>query len=360
MEKHVLILSSNNGKGHNYAANALLEHFSNQNCNCEILDALSFVSVYVSKIISKVHYSTFVYSTDLYNLFYKHTENSRKILSKGSFFRKVLDLGIDNLSKYIIDNDIDCVLSTHIFGAILAEDACNKWYIKIPKAFIATDYSCTPGVEELNDSKIFIADKCLLPKFNKLLGNSSKIICSGIPIQKNFLISNKIFHRNLHVLINLSTNNKSFKKILFKNLTRINYKNVKVRIICKNKEFFDDFLNYQNENLIVINEVESMDKQLDWADVYVTKPGGLSVAESISKKVVMLLYLVIKANEEDNCEYVYHKNFGMFFMDYQKLFDCLINIAEQPELIEKYRISLNKTNTKNACEFVYNSMSRYF
>ena len=60
---------------------------------------------------------------------------------------------------------------------------------------------------------------------------------------------------------------------------------------------------------------------MHWADVYITKAGGLAVTESISMKTPLMLYKVIKAYEEKNCEYVIDKNFGMVFESYNDLYN---------------------------------------
>lgn len=155
----------------------------------------------------------------------------------------------------------------------------------------------------------------------------------------------------------MSSNNKKFKKLLSKNINKLNYENTEIRILCKSEKLYNVFAKYKTDNLLILNEVYSMDQQLDWADVFITKTGGLSVAEAISKKVVLLLYLIIKANEEDNSNYVVSKGFGMSFRNYQQLFSYLIKIIKQPSLLDKYSLSLKETNYNNACEFVYNAMS---
>lgn len=156
---NILILSSNNGHGHNSAALSLKDYFEHNGIDCDICDCLSFVSKSVSKIVSSVHNLSYSKLNKLYNVSYSCIERNRKTFHKDSFSRKFLDCGVNKLAQYIVDNKIDCVISVHIFGAILACDVSYKRNLNFIKAFVSTDYSCTPGVEELNNTIIFIPDK---------------------------------------------------------------------------------------------------------------------------------------------------------------------------------------------------------
>ncbi|WP_083397664.1 glycosyltransferase [Paenibacillus sp. LC231] len=61
---------------------------------------------------------------------------------------------------------------------------------------------------------------------------------------------------------------------------------------------------FQHPHIRVMGFVDIIDQLLDAADLLITKPGGLTCFEALSKGVPMLIYQPIPGHEEYNCRYL--------------------------------------------------------
>ena len=143
----VLILSCNNGGGHNSVAAALREAFEAEGHVCEIADTLSFLSRGCSKVVAGVHSGVYRHAPDLFRAGYRHTERHRVMFQPGHRARRILDLGVGRLAACIRDGRFDAVVCTHVFAATMLTDAVRRHGLRVTTGVVETDYTNTPGVE---------------------------------------------------------------------------------------------------------------------------------------------------------------------------------------------------------------------
>ncbi|MFD0589844.1 glycosyltransferase [Paenibacillus sp. GCM10027627] len=67
---------------------------------------------------------------------------------------------------------------------------------------------------------------------------------------------------------------------------------------------------FQHPNIRIMGYTRDVHKLMDAADLLVTKPGGMTCTEGMSKGLPMLFYEPIPGQEEENCEYFIHNGFG--------------------------------------------------
>lgn len=354
---NILILSSNNGHGHNSSAKALKDYLEKKGMCCDVYDSLELISKIASCSVSYFHSFSCNKLSHVYNVSYDYIKQNQKFFKSGSVNRRLLNCAVDKLSRYIVDNNIDCVISTHIFGSIISSDAIAKWNLNIKNCFVATDYSCTPGLEELRNTIIFIPDKCLKSSFLSSIDSSCRIITTGIPISESFKFKKHNKSNSMHTLFLIGFSNKKFNyDVIFKSCALCNEKN-QIHIICNHNGLYNKLRKYSNDYLKVFRWCPNIADELLWADVFITKPGGLAVTEAISAKTPLMLYKLINAYEEDNCEYVLKNNFGMTFDKYTELYDKWVEIVNDKTLLDGYNKSLKSHEENNACEIIFNYIS---
>lgn len=354
---NILILSSNNGQGHNSSAKALKEYFEKKGMHCDIYDSLELISKIASRAVSCFHSISYKKLSYVYNASYDRIKQNKKFFEVGSLYRRILDCAVEKLSQYLVDNNIDCVISTHIFGSIISSDAIAKWNLNIKNCFVSTDYCCTPGLEELRNTIIFIPDKCLKSSFVSSIDSSCQIITTGIPISESFKFKKHNNSNSMHTLFLIGISNKKINNDLLFRLCALCNEANQIHIICNHKGLFNKLRKYSNDYLKVFRWCPNIADELLWADVFITKPGGLAVTEAISAKTPLMLYKVINAYEEDNCEYVLKNNFGMTFNKYIELFDKWVEIVNDKALLDGYNKSLKSHEENNACEIIFNFIS---
>ena len=117
--KKTLILSCSTGQGHNSCAQAVKDYYELQHVDCEIQDALVFISKWVSRFLSWGHSFVYRYLPWLFRWGYRQSEKHTELFKEGSFVYRVLASGTDRMYHYIAESDYGTVICTHIFSAIM-------------------------------------------------------------------------------------------------------------------------------------------------------------------------------------------------------------------------------------------------
>lgn len=305
----ILILSCKTGGGHNSCARAIEETFKAHGDFCETVDCLSFVSEGFSNVISKGHSTIYRYFPSLFRFGYSFAERHPSFLKKGSPVYRLIANGGKNLYNFIEKGNYDAIISVHVFGGIaLAKAFEGKSKGNLIFGFVATDYTCSPGVGSFDYDYFFIPDESNLSEFIKKGIPSEKLVVSGIPVRKMFLGENKKAedkHSENILLMCGSMGCGPIEKTaeeLEKNLPN----GVFVTAVCGNnrKLYKKLYTKYKsNSNIQVVGFTEEVPELLDSAKVCLTKPGGLSATETMTKGVPLVLINAVGGCEQYNMDF---------------------------------------------------------
>ena len=172
----VLILSCNTGGGHNSAASAICTYFEKMGCECDIVNALDFLPKARAEFISRGHELAYKYTPKLYGAGYRISE----MLPQNRLYEQNAK-GADELCKVLFSGSYDVVISVHVFAAMMMTELRVSREINIPSFFVATDYTCSPGVSEIVADRYFIPHEKLREEFVSQGIPASRIVASGTP-----------------------------------------------------------------------------------------------------------------------------------------------------------------------------------
>ncbi|MFD0961810.1 MGDG synthase family glycosyltransferase [Paenibacillus chungangensis] len=96
---------------------------------------------------------------------------------------------------------------------------------------------------------------------------------------------------------------------------------------------------FQHPNIRIMGFTREVYKLMDAADLLVTKPGGMTCTEGMSKGLPMLFYEPIPGQEEENCEYFINSGFGEM-LDSNDTVDRWFKLIHDPEASGKFRRNL--------------------
>lgn len=308
----ILILSSSTGAGHDSCAKAIKEAFDNKGEYCEIAEVLRFVSGGVTWFITNGHTLIYRRFPWAFNIGYKFMENHASFYSKGTAVNKLLSLGGKKLYDFIEKGGYDTVICTHPFATVTLAAALDGKNTNIKTAFVSTDYTCAPTIETKGIGVYFIPDANLIPEFKKYGIDSGKLKPSGIPVKQAFY--NKmdmeyakkelgINPKNKHLLVMCGSMGCGPVKNIVSHIVQKNLKGTEITVVTgtnKRLKASLDRLAKNNVNLHVKGFVDNMPLYLDSADLYLTKPGGLSTSEAVSKAVPMVFINAVAGCEAHN------------------------------------------------------------
>lgn len=91
------------------------------------------------------------------------------------------------------------------------------------------------------------------------------------------------------------------------------FQNTKVLVICgKNEQLLKQLQSdFSNTNIVSLGYYKPMDELYAIADIYITKPGGLSTAEALRWNLPMLISHMLPGQEELNFDYLQDKGLVM-------------------------------------------------
>ncbi len=360
----LLILSCNTGEGHNSAAKAIKEQFIKQNADCDIKDALSFWSPEKSKLISKGHVFIYRRLPKLFGVSYRFEENHPPKNGDESLIYELVTKGCDSLSEFLVENSYDAIICTHVFSAMMVTELKRRCRVSLPSYFVATDYTCSPGVNQTSMDAYFIPHKRLIEEFAENGLPVSKLVPSGIPVREAFYT--KTEKKAARRALALPENRKTVLlmcgsmgcgpiKSLAEELPEYLPPDATLVIICgSNVRLFKLLTKKQlPENCHVIGFTNKMPLYMDAADLILTKPGGLSTTEAAIKALPMLFINAVPGCETRNIEFFLNNGCADMRDTDLELCDAVCDYLENPDRLKSISETLSEEFSGNATEYIY-------
>ncbi len=350
----VLILSCSTGGGHNACANYILDELKRSNIDCEFKDFYDVVNKKLKNFSEKVYLSTLTGNGKVFKTVYKLGEVYSKTNLKSPVY-SINKLHKKKLYDYIIKNNIDLVVTTHIFPA-LTLTALKK----IPFLLVITDYTACPFMEETNPN-YFIIQKGIEKDFINKGINENKLYKSGIPVSSNFIKTAKNIKYNLNI-----ENEKTILIMLgsmgFGNINKIinnllNIDNTKIIIVTgSNKKLYNELKSIKNNKLIVLGFVHNINDLIYSSDIVISKPGGLSSTEIASINKPLIHAFAIPGVETFNVNFFYNNKMSLKCDNEKEIVKTVIELLDnenlQKELVKNQNKLINKNSAKDLVELI--------
>lgn len=314
-----LILSSNTGAGHNSCARAVQEALTERGVPCDIRDGLSFLSKEASHFISEWHSRLYRSMPKLYGEGYSYAEKRSLSMDEDSLVFRFLGLGANSLRACIASQGYTSVICTHLFPAMMLTQLQRKNPMPIATAFISTDYTASPGYEVIEADWCFVPAPEIAADFVKANMPADRIVGCGMPVCRSFLTRGDraaakrvlgIDPAHRHLLVMSGSMGCGPLKRIMKQLARRRDDDVEISVICGTNRKLSRQLSHQLsdcENIHIHDFTDRVSLFMDSADLYLTKPGGLSVSEALAKRLPMVLLQAVKGCESYNLRYCLNK-----------------------------------------------------
>lgn len=314
----VLILSCNTGGGHNSAAAAISDYFEKMGSECDIVNALDFLPKARAEFISKGHVLAYKYAPKLYGTGYRISEK----LPQNRMYEQNAK-GADELCKKLFSGSYDVVISVHIFAAMMMTELRVSREIDIPSFFVATDYTCSPGVSEIDADRYFIPHEKLREEFASQGVRADRIVASGIPVREEFCTrGDKAAARQA---LGMSTEGRMLllccgsmgcgpiRSIALK-IGEVMDENDNLVIICGSNRQLEkelQFLTGDDIRIKICGFTDKMSLYMDAADLIITKAGGLSTTEAVMKRLPILYIDAVPGCESRNIEFMTENSYAL-------------------------------------------------
>ena len=342
----VLILSCNTGEGHNSCAGAVAEAFRKQGIVCDTVDSLCFISPVVSELMAHGHRFVYRNLPALFDWGYRFTEKHDFFYRKGAPLYNFLSLGASKLASYINENGYDTVICAHVFSGVMMTEAKPLCSRNILTSFLTTDYTCSPITEKSKLDMYFIPDERVAAQFVDRGVDGKRLIPTGIPVREDFYrITDRISAKtaegispdHAHLVIMCGSMGCGPMSEIVRNMADKFTGSIEMTVVCgNNKRLYKKLTaRYAHKSHIHIRGyVKNISRLMDSADVYLTKPGGISVTEASVKKVPMVLVNAVGGCEQYNYDFFIKNGSAITGKTVEELTDCCLSLLMNPEVGE--------------------------
>jgi len=318
VQPRVLILSAGSGQGHNQAARALEKAAINHvpSDNVRMLDSLDYTTESFKAIYSRYYIDTVKNAPTLWGWAFDWTDVPWRNQNMREWFERI---NAQPLVNEIMSFKPDIIINTHFVPAAVTSNLSRHGKLNAHNSIVVTDFYAHATWLVRQFHRYFVAheeERQQLSSYNIPL---ERISVSGIPVDPHF--SEKKDPAQVRVQLGLVPDLPvvllaagAFGVVpidsILTPVLRIREK-CQVVILCgRNRKLQNTVRKYiKNQavtypRLTVLGYTDEIHNWMAAADLFITKPGGLTTAESIAMGLPLILTNPIPGQEVSNAMYL--------------------------------------------------------
>lgn len=371
--KKILVFYGSYGGGHLSAANSIKEHLNESYPDIEVqlVDCIQYINKAINKISTTAYNEMAkkapwawgkIYSSSQRGPLAHFTTSSNKLMAL-------------KLKKLILQENPDLIISTHPFATQMCAFLKKRDSIDVKLATVLTDYA--PHDQWLVFSEycdfFFVAHEEMKESLIKKGIPQDKVFATGIPLSNRFLM-----HYNKEEILKslgLQTGKTTVlffaggkfglgKSNTYKILRTLAEQFSDIQVIAisgKNEKMQREFNNIVEEtetqaNIKVLEYTNMVPQLMTVSDLVITKPGGLTVTESLASGLPIIIINPIPGQEEENAEFLEKSGVGIWLKKEVNLEEFLGNLFETKTTLKdmkiRARLLAKKNSTKDICKIL--------
>ena len=378
--KKILIFYGSYGGGHLAAAKSIKEYLlNNYNDKVEVkmVDCVEYINKALNKISTKAYKDMAKHAPWLWKKVYEDSEEgSLQKISEAS--NRLMAKKLNNLLQ---EYNPDLVISTHPFSNQMCTHLKKKGLISCKIATVLTDMA--PHSQWLVNPEyidyFFVSNS----EMKQIMSDNGipdfKIFVSGIPLSERFkedFDTEKIFEEfglnptKTTVLFfaggefGLGRRKTTY---VFRALVRLMHEYQIVAVSGRNKKMQEKFNrlveNYGVQDRVkVLPYTDKVPELMHISSFVVTKPGGLTLTESLASGLPILIINPIPGQEEENADFLVRHNVGIWMKEETEMARTIKDVYRHPEKLDEMRKSVEKlarpNSTKDICDVLMNTIDQ--
>ncbi len=356
----VLILSCSTGAGHDACARYILEELKYNNIESVFKNFYDIVDVKAKDFVSKAYLSTLGGNGEVFKNIYKLGELYSKTKLRSPVYL-VNKLHRRTLYNYIVDNEFDVVVATHLFPA-LTLTAINKYDFpkKINFITVSTDYEPCPFMEETQPNYL-VMQKGLEERFIQKGIPKDILVNIGITISTRFFKEAKDVRADYNIkyekVILIMLGSMGFGKITEILDDLLNIDNCKVIVVCgTNQKLYNELKAKNNDSLISLGFAKNINDLIYSSDIVLSKPGGLFTTEIACLGKPLLHVFPIPGIETYNSIFFEEHGMGLKCDSNEEILENVHKLLNDSELrksmVENQRKLMNRNSASDLVKLI--------
>lgn len=329
---NILIFSVSIGNGHDQVAHTLRNEFirADNNNRVKIVNTIKFISPILDKVILDSYLNILKFYPKAWGKIYEKTNKLDPIIDINDITNRLMT---SRLQKSITSFVPDVIICTHSFPSSIISNLKQKKLRDFPLISVITDYNIHTSYINENTDYYVIPHENLSYVMEDFGVEHSKILPFGIPIRKEFTIrADKDILRSKYSLENRQTvlvmgGGLGLGEI-YNIVSDLDKRLQNAQIIAvagRNARLEQKLKSMSTKNkLVVFGFINDVHELMDVADCIITKPGGVTTAEIISKQKPLVIFSPLPGQEYENAEFLLNSGIAVATSEVKKI-PVLIN-----------------------------------
>ena len=375
--KKILIFYGSYGGGHLAAAKSIKKYLEEtyNDVELEMVDCIEYINRFLNKVSTGAYKQMAKNAPWMWEMVYNHskdgalariTNTSNKIMSR-------------KLNSLLQDFNPDLVISTHPFGNQMCAILKRRGKIKCKIATTLTDFKLHNQwlyLSEYIDYFFVSNDKMKEAMIEKNI-DANKIWVTGIPVSNRFLgeFNNDEIYKEFelskdkHTVLFFAGGEYGLGRdttfMTLKALIRL-FKDIQVVAIAgRNKRMQRKFAKLiestnSEDRIKLLTFTDKVPELMHISDIVITKPGGLTITESLVSHLPIIIINPIPGQEEENAEFLVNHGAAIWIQKQDNIARKLKTLSRNPDqvaqMIEKSKELARPNSTKEICDLLYEDL----
>ncbi len=356
----VLIFTASTGGGHKRAAAALKEYFeTHAGAEVMVKDGLELGGRLYNGFVVNGYYFVAKHTPKFFGAIYRSSDKKSPM---NGLCNSINNTRKKSLLPVINSFSPDVIISCHSFVTTMLGELKKKKLIDVPVISLITDFKAHLTYISEGVDHYVVSSPEMVDDFKRRYGvERDKVHPFGIPVFERFAA--KTDKRELRKKLGLDQDKKT---VLFMAgsfgvaSVMVFYKEIAsklddcqvVVITGNNKKLYDEFEKVALKNTKLLMFVNNVEDYMHSSDLIITKPGGLTVSESLQCRLPMAIYSAYPGQETDNAEYLCSK--GAAVVLDKNPADVVRGLISNENSLEKMRRNCEKIYEGHSSEKILN------
>jgi processive 1,2-diacylglycerol beta-glucosyltransferase len=360
----IIITYASAGSGHRRAAQALYNYFKKfcPHHDLQIIDALQksnplFKNIYSYGYPFLVNHALWLWRFSFWITYIRCLRPITKILV---FI--INRINTNNFAQFLLQKNPDFIISTHFFSSEIVAHLKKNHKLTSKLVTVITDFGIHPfWILDATDIYIVASDSSREQLILEGV-EESRIQVLGIPIDSKFLnrYNKNILYKKFAlepdkftVLIVMG----SFGIGKIEKVVDLLYKEAQILVVCaQNKILYARLKKRNYAGLRIFGFVDNIQELMAISDIIITKPGGLTISESLAMGLLPIFITAIPGQEIENAKILARKSIGISIKDVALIRDMVLDFKNHPDKLksikEKIRQEKKPFATKDLCDVI--------
>ncbi len=368
----IIILTASTGGGHKRAAAAIKAKINSLSAETDvkIIDGMEAIGKVYNTAVTKGYHIMATVVPEIYGKLYKLTDENEPVAKA---LMKSNEMYATKLLEAIEEYNPDIIIICHPFITNMVSRLKEKGKLNIKAISLITDYDSHRSYISEHIEAFVIAEPQMADKLKNEYGvPEEKIYPLGIPVFDKFinndtkeeLCKQERLDPNIPTVL-LMAGSFGVTDVLdfYEQLALTDEKIQLIVITGRNIRLFDNLdkkiqeLNSSHCTKLLYF-VDNVEDYMHIADLIVTKPGGLTVTESINCGLPMAIYSAYPGQEADNVDFLLEQNAAVL-IDTDNGANQIIKLLHNKEKLKEMKENCKRLAKPNAAEDIFTLAKKF-